>query len=283
MASLKEVTRRIKSVNNTKQITRAMKMVAAAKLRRAQISLFEARPFTDKIVDMLKRVGESTDISAHELFDIREGNKELFIVVAADKGLCGNFNAQINRYANELMDNSEGEASIIVVGRKARDYFRYRNYNIIGEYTNLGDEIEYTQAKEIADAVTAYYLGGIVDSVRVVYARFKNTLVRENASFELLPVTPIEKETGMNIEYIIDPSPEEVLDQLLPIYISMTLFRAMLESNASEQGSRMAAMEAATQNAEEMIKKLTVKRNRARQAAITTEISEIVGGAEALK
>jgi len=283
MASLKEITRRIKSVKNTQQITRAMKMVAAANLRKAQRSLFEARPYTDKTIEMLKRVGEVTDMTQHKLLDIREGNKELFIVVAADRGLCGSFNAQINRFASDLVDEVDGETSVIVVGNKAKEYFRYRNYNIVGEYTDIGDKIQYSKAREIAEAVTEYYLNGVVDRVKVVYARFKNTMVRENSSFELLPVAPIESEPGIKVEYIFDPSPEEVLDELLPRYISMTLFRAMLEAKASEQGSRMAAMDSATKNAEDMIKSLTIKKNRARQAAITTEISEIVGGAEALK
>lgn len=260
-----------------------MKMVAAANLRKAQKSLYEARPYTDKIIEMLKRIGEVTDITEHELLNIRDGSKELFIVVAADRGLCGNFNAQVNRFGSDLVDGIDGETSVIVVGNKAKDYFRYRNYNIIGEYTDLGDKIGYSQAREIAEAVTTYYLNGVVDRVKVVYARFKNTMVRENSSFELLPVAPIEGEPGIKVEYIFDPTPEEVLDELLPRYISMTLFRAMLESKASEQGARMAAMDAATKNAEDMIKTLTIQKNRARQAAITTEISEIVGGAEALK
>src|SRR6056297_1296011 len=132
MASLKEITRRIKSVKNTQQITRAMKMVAAANLRKAQRSLFEARPYTDKTIEMLKRVGEVTDMTQHKLLDIREGNKELFIVVAADRGLCGSFNAQINRFASDLVDEVDGETSVIVVGNKAKEYFRYRNYNIVG-------------------------------------------------------------------------------------------------------------------------------------------------------
>jgi F-type H+-transporting ATPase subunit gamma len=283
MANLKEITRRIKSVKNTQQITRAMKMVAAANLRKAQNSLFQARPYTDKMIEMLERIGEVTDISQHDLLSVRDVKKELYIVVAADRGLCGSFNAQLNRFASDTIDEVETDASIIVVGNKAKEYFSYRNYNIIGEYLDLGDNVSYSRAQEIAEAVTTYYLNGLVDSVKIVYARFVNTMVRKNTNFELLPVAPPQKPAGIKIEYIFDPSPESVLDELLPRYIATTLFRAMLESKASEQGSRMAAMDAATKNAEKMIKKLTIQKNRARQAAITTEISEIVGGAEALK
>ncbi len=283
MANLKEITRRIKSVKNTQQITRAMKMVAAANLRKAQNSLFEARPYTDKMIEMLGRIGEVTDITKHELLNVRDISKELYIVVAADRGLCGSFNAQVNRFASDTIDGVDSEASVIVVGNKAKEYFSYRNYNIIGEYVDLGDTIRYSKAQEIAEAVTTYYLNGLVDSVKIVYARFVNTMVRKNESLELLPVAPPERPPGIRIEYIFDPTPDKVLDELLPRYIATTLFRALLESKASEQGSRMAAMDAATKNAEKMIKQLTIQKNRARQAAITTEISEIVGGAEALK
>ena len=282
MANLKDIKRRIKSVKNTQQITRAMKMVAAAKLRRAQTELLQARPYSDKIVEMLNRVGEVTDLNEHELLTNRQGNRVLYIVVTSDRGLCGSYNAQINRFAAEIVSNND-QASIIAVGSKGRDFFGNRDFNVIGEYIDIGDNVEYSKAKEIADAVVTYFLENVFDQVKIVYAHFKNTMTRKITVHDLLPVVPPEKTEGVKVEYIFDPSPAEVLDELLPRYISVTLFRAMLESKASEQGARMAAMDAATKNAEELIKKLIILRNRARQAAITTEISEIVGGAEALK
>ena len=282
MANLKDIKRRIKSVKNTQQITRAMKMVAAAKLRRAQSTLLKARPYADKISEMLDRVGEVTDLNLHPLLQVHEGNRTLYIVIAGDRGLCGSFNAQINRFADEQMAEV-AETSVIAVGARARDYFAKGKHNLIGEYTDLGDHISYNQAHEIAEAVMTYYLNDVVDSVKIVYSHFKNSMVRTLAVHNLLPAVPPTREPGIKIEYIFDPSPEEVLDVLLPSYISTILHRAMLESKASEQGARMAAMDSATKNAEEMIKKLTIKKNRARQAAITTEISEIVSGAEALK
>lgn len=282
MANLKDIKRRIASVKNTQQITRAMKMVSAAKMRRAQSALLEARPYADKLVEMLYRIGEVTDLSEHALLEQRTGQKTLYIVVAADRGLCGGYNSHICRYAQTLLD-ADASGSVITVGSKARDFFVKRGYNVIGEYVDIGDYVSYDTAKEIADAVVAYFLNGIVDAVKVVYAHFINTVMRQQEVINLLPVAPEASGSGVKVAYIFDPSPMEVLDVLLPRYIATTLHRAMLEGKASEQGARMAAMDAATKNADEMIKKLTIKYNRARQAAITTEISEIVGGAEALK
>ncbi len=282
MANLKDIKRRIKSVKNTQQITRAMKMVAAAKLRRAQTVLLQARPYADKIIEMLARVGEVTDLNQHQLLTDRDGKRILYIVIAADRGLCGSYNAQVNRFASELIKKNP-EASVISVGTRVRDYFAKRSYNVIGEYIDVGDNIEYRQAHEIAEAVITYFLNDVVDSVKIVYTHYKNTMSRKNAVIDLLPAVPPEKREGVKVEYIFDPSPTEVLNELLPRYIATTLYRAMLESKASEQGAKMAAMDAATKNAEDMIKKLTIQKNRARQAAITREISEIVGGADALK
>lgn len=283
MASLKQINRRIKSVRNTQQITRAMKMVAAAGLRRAQRDLIQARPYTDKLVEILKRVNDVTNILEHDLLAPRTGGKELYIVFASDRGLCGSFNAYVNRFAEDLIRQHEDGAIVFTVGNKAGEYFRYRQIDIEREYTDMGDHVKLSQAEEIAEAVLERYLSGEVSKVHLIYVRFKSAMSRTQECFQLLPIIPPEADGGLKTEYILDPSPERVLDELLPRYVMMTMFRAMLESKASEQGARMAAMDAATNNAEEMIRKLTIIRNRARQAAITTEISEIVGGADALK
>lgn len=283
MANVKDIKRRIKTVRNIQQITRAMKMVAAAKLRKAQTVLENARPYSDKIVEVLERIGEVTDLTEHPLLQVRDVKHTGLIVITADKGLCGSYNANVVRETEAAIDRLKEQASIIAVGRKGRDVLRKRGHNIIGEYIDLDDYPDFTTALEIGDAVIEYYLTGLVDSVQIVYTRFINTIRRQVQVEQLLPVVPAERRAGVKVEYIFDPSPNDVLDKLLPRYIATTIHRALLEAKASEQSARMTAMDAATENAEEMIKKLTLMFNRARQAAITTELMEIVGGAEALK
>lgn len=286
MPTMQDIRRRIKSVKSTQQITRAMKMVSAAKLRRAQQSLFSARPYAIKMEDVLRRLGGRVDTSLHPLLSQREIKRTGFVVVTSDRGLAGGYNANIIRKATQTMDGyDKSNISLITVGRKGRDYFRRRHYDIQGDFVGLGEEVSFAQARLIADTVMEFYLNELLDEVYLVYPQFINTVTQRQTVVRLLPLDAPEQEkaAGGEAEYLFEPSPEAVLDSLLPRYVATLLYRALLEAKASEHGARMAAMDSATKNADEMIKRLTLSFNRARQASITREISEIVAGAEALK
>ncbi len=286
MASMQDIRRRAKSVKNIEQITRAMKMVSAAKLRRAQNTLFAARPYAAKMEAVLRRLGGRTDTSLHPLLASREVKRTGFVVITSDRGLAGGFSANVIRTAEQAMNKHEREQiALVTVGRKGRDYFKRRNYEIIGDFVGLGEEIQFSQAHTISESIIALYQGGLLDEIYLVYPEFVSTVTQRQTVTLLLPMQPpaAEKTGVAEAEYLFEPTPEAVLDSLLPRYVATLVYRALLESKASEHGARMAAMDAATKNAEELIKELTLSFNRARQAAITREISEIVGGAEALK
>ncbi|WP_066633983.1 ATP synthase F1 subunit gamma [Desulfolucanica intricata] len=283
MASARDLRRRIKSVKSTQQITKAMKMVAAAKLRRAQESVVAARPFSRMIKDVLSRVSTAAGGVSHPLLEVREPKKIAYIVITADRGLCGGFNSNVLRMTTTEFKNVN-DPVLVAVGRKSRDFFRRRNYNIAAQYVGLGENISFSQAKEIAQFVIEKYSQAEFDEVYLVFSEFVNTLVQRPTKIKLLPVEPpAEKEDAKPVEYIYEPNAESVLYELLPKYVETTIFSALLESKAGEQAARMTAMDSATSNASEMIDRLTLSLNRARQAAITKEISEIVGGAAALE
>ncbi|GAB6159029.1 ATP synthase F1 subunit gamma [Desulfotomaculum varum] len=283
MPSARDLRRRIKSIKSTQQITKAMKMVAAAKLRRAQEAAESARPFALKIKDVLSRVAAASGGASHPLLEVREIKRSAYIVITADRGLCGGFNANVlRRAANEVKEVPN--PAIIAVGRKSRDYFSRRGFDVAASYVRLGETIQFSQAKEIAKFVMDKYISGQFDEVYLIFSEFINVLSQRPTKVKLLPVeTPAEESKGPKVEYIFEPSAESVLASLLPTYVETTVFRAMLEAKAGEQGARMTAMDSATKNAKELIHKLTLSLNRARQAAITKEISEIVGGAAALE
>ncbi|MGQ9558565.1 MAG: ATP synthase F1 subunit gamma [Desulfurispora sp.] len=284
MPSLRDLRRRIKSIKSTQQITKAMKAVSAAKMRRAQEAVTMARPYAKRLIDVLGRVGSVTRGVQHPLLEVREPKNVLYVIVTADRGLCGGFNANvIRKAASELRD--QPNASLICVGRKGRDYFRKRGYNIIQQYVGLGENISAAQGKEIGEFIIEKYASGEVDAVYLIYSEFVNVLVQRPTMVKLLPAEPPQGEADESklVEYIFEPSAEEVLAALLPKYVVNTVFQALLESKAGEHSARMTAMDNATKNASEMIAKLTLSMNRARQAAITKEISEIVGGAAALE
>ncbi len=285
MATMQDIRRRIRSVRNIQQITRAMKMVAGAKLRRAQRALFAGRPYSDKMEEVLVRLGTRVDTSLHPLLAQREVKNTGFVVITADRGLAGGFAASIIRNAlRELEKRDPRSVHLITVGSKGRDYFKRRGYNLMGEYVGLGDEITFAKANLIANALTEFYLSELLDEIYLVYPSFVNALTQRQTVTRLLPLSaPTAKTEGLAAEYLFEPSPEAVLNALLPRYVSTIVYRALLEAKASEEAARMTAMEAATKNADEMIEKLTISFNRARQASITSEISEIVAGAEALK
>lgn len=283
MASAQDIRRRITSVKNTQQITKAMKMVAAAKLRRAQEAVTSARPFALKIREVLSRVAAASGGASHPLLEVREVKKTAYVVITADRGLCGGFNANVlRRAATEVKDRNTSD--VVAVGRKSRDFFRRRGFELAASYVGLGENIQFHQAKEIARFVMDKYVAGDFDEVYLVFSEFVNVLTQRPVTVKLLPVeTPAEESKGPKVEYIYEPNAEAVLSELLPTYVESTVFRAMLEAKAGEQGARMTAMDSATKNAKDMINKLTLSLNRARQAAITKEISEIVGGAAALE
>lgn len=282
MQSMRDIRRRIKSVENTQKITRAMKMVAAANLRRAQERAEGARVFSEKTREVFQNVaGAATDVSHPFLVD-RGGEKIAFILITSDRGLAGGYNVKV---INEVVNKVENKAktSLITIGRKGRDYFRRRGYNIISEYMGIEDHPTFATAQRIAREVIHLYESGVFDRVYIGYTKFKTALTQFPTVLPLLPIVPEKEEAGPKTEYLYEPSAGEVLDWILPKYLENIIYSALLEAKASEFGSRMTAMDSATENAQEMIEKLVLSYNRARQAAITTEISEIVGGAEALK
>lgn len=281
MASMRDLRRRIKSIKSTQQITKAMKMVAAAKLRKAQERVIAARPFASKLQEVLARLTASSSSVSHPLLEVREVKNICYVLVTADRGLCGGYNANIIRTNAGLLNEKPG--SMVAIGRKGRDFFRRRGIDIKAEFVGLGEEIPFSAAKEIGQVLVDYYVKGVFDEIYLVFTEFKSAITQRPVTMKLLPVEPPKNDGNVNtIDYIYEPEPEQLLAELLPKYIETTIYRALLEAKASEQGARMTAMGSATDNATEMIGKLTLSLNRARQAAITKEISEIVGGANAL-
>lgn len=286
-AGVREYKRRIRSVKNTQQITKAMEMVAAAKLRRAQENAEAARPYTETLQDTLTRLAGVAHDVKHPLLETREEVRRVgYIIISSDKGLCGAYNTNIIRAANIAMaeDTREVGTSIIAVGRKSRDFYRKRG-GVDAEFVNLGDNISYADAREIGQYVINAYENEELDEVYLVFARFINIIRQVPTVTKILPVeppSPDEKTEEHYVDYIYEPSADEILLSLLPRYIGSQIYHAMLEGKASELGARMTAMGNATENAGEIIDNLTMEMNKVRQAAITDEILDIVGGAEAL-
>lgn len=287
-AGVRDYKRRIRSVANTQQITKAMKMVAAAKLRRAQEKAESSRPYNETLRGTVARLASVAFDVRHPLLEVREEVRKVgYIVVTADRGLCGAYNTNIIRAATTAIgeDERKVETGIIAVGRKSRDFFRKRG-QIDAEFVALGDDISYADAREVAQYVINAYENEEMDEVYLVYAKFINVLRQVPTVTKLLPLDPPksegEGEVG-TVDYIYEPSAEDILVSLLPRYVGSQIYNAMLEGKASEHGARMTAMGNATSNAGEIITNLTLEMNKLRQAAITDEILDIVGGAEALK
>ncbi len=283
MPSLRDLRRRIKSIKSTQQITKAMKAVSAAKMRRAQENVLAARPFARRVRDVLGRVSAASVGVKHPLLAVREPQKTAFIIVTADRGLCGGFNANIIKKAvQEMKDRPNVE--VINIGRKGRDYCRRQGYNIAQQYVGIGETADLGLAREVARYVMDKYAAEEYDEVYIIFSQFVNVLVQRPVIQKLLPVEPPEGEDGgKKVDYIFEPDADQIMDRLLPMYVENAVFQALLESKAGEHSARMTAMDNATNNAAEMIDRLTLSMNRARQAAITKEISEIVGGAAALE
>ncbi len=287
MATLRDIRRRISSVHSTQQITKAMKMVAAAKLRRAQENILKARPYAYELRNVIGHVVQLVDHNVHPLLLKREIRKAAVVVVTSDRGLCGAFNMNIIRRATEEIAtflNEGKEVELILVGRKARDFFRHRDYPIISEHYDFFNHLDFSHAREIGGEMIRLFTEQNLDHVRVVYNEFKSAIQQNIVVEPLLPLQSVTAEETVNsVDYIYEPSPDVILETLLPKQINIQTRRILLESSAAEQGARMTAMELATENAEDMIHDLTLHYNKVRQASITKEISEIVGGAEALK
>lgn len=305
MASLRDIRNRIASVNNTQQVTRAMKMVSAAKLRKAQEGIFMTRPYAYKQREIINHLKGHVDPTAHPLFQPREVFDEaLLVIVTADRGLAGAFNANIIKLAEKVIEEryaalrDNGKLHLVCVGRKAHEHFERRGYHLIGDYRGVFSNLQFETADEIVDLLTEGYLEDRWDSVEIVYNEFKNTISQNRIAQPFLPIpteeftTPVMESSedyyvevveGKEIDYIFEPDALTLLNELVPRYLNFEFWRILLESNAAEQGARMVAMDNATTNAGELLKELKLTYNQARQAAITTEILEIVSGAEALQ
>lgn len=287
-AGVRDFKRRIRSVKNTQQITKAMKMVAAAKLRRAQEKAESSRPYNETLRGTVARLAAVAFDVKHPLLETREDVRKVgYIVVTADRGLCGAYNTNIIRAAAQAVaeDERKLDLGIVAVGRKSRDFYRKRG-QVDAEFVALGDAISYADAREVAQYVINAYENEELDEVYLVYAKFINVLRQIPTVTKLLPLeTPTQEGEADEhvVDYIYEPSAEDILVSLLPRYVGSQIYNAMLEGKASEHGARMTAMGNATANAGEMIDNLTLKMNKIRQAAITDEILDIVGGAEALK
>jgi F-type H+-transporting ATPase subunit gamma len=296
MANLRDIRNRITSVNNTQQITKAMKMVAAAKLRKAQTRMTDTRPYAGKIREVVSRLVSNTSVD-NELLSIPEENKRLlYIVIGSDRGLCGGFNNNLFKVVeSEIHGNHQSflvnkSLDLVCIGKKSIAYFNKRGYQVVNSYPGFFDSLNYPDAVEIMEHAILQFIGGKYDEVYIAYNEFKSIIAQNRIVKQVLPINPekLVEETNEDdseqvIDYIYEPGRKDILDELLPLYLKIQLWSALLESNAAEQGARMAAMDNATENAKELEQELRLKYNQARQSAITTEISEIVSGAQALE
>jgi F-type H+-transporting ATPase subunit gamma len=299
MPSLIDLRRRIRAVKNTQQITKAMKMVAASKLRRAQERIMNARPYAVQMQRVLGSVAARVDPSIHPLLTAREtrpDSRTLLIVVTADKGLCGSFNTNVIKAGAHYVADSAQPCTLGLVGRKGRDYFGRRGFDVMFEQVGIFQKLKYDDARAIAQTAMDAFLGGQVDRVMLVYNEFRSVMTQRVVVDQLLPIARAEvaatgpdfapvvagSDPRAQIDYLYEPAPQEIFNQLLPRYVEVQVYRALLESNAAFFAAQMTAMDTATKNSAEMIGNLTLYMNKVRQAAITREIIEVVSGAEAL-
>jgi F-type H+-transporting ATPase subunit gamma len=287
MASLKSIKKRIVSVKNTRQITKAMKMVSAAKLRRAQENVVAARPYAQKMGEVLQSLAGNLEGDLHPLLEKREAKKLLLVVVTSDRGLCGGFNSNLCKAGERYLKEQQGafeQISVLTVGRKGYEFLKNR-HTIYKNFSNIISKPNYQAAALLAQDVIEGYLAGEYDQVVMLYNAFRTVMSQDITFQQLLPIVPDDQGAAdeAGVEYIYEPSVNDLLAEILPKNIEVQIFKAMLESVAGEHGARMTAMDSASKNASEMIGKLTLQYNRARQAAITTELMEIISGAESIK
>lgn len=289
MANLKEVRNRITSVTSTQQITKAMKMVSAAKLKRATNAIVQLRPYANKLRDILAQVSTSVEGNDSPFTQDRVPTKVLIIVVTSNRGLAGAFNANAIKATNNLIASkyadqfAKGDVSLIAIGKRGHDFFSRRNFNVIGNHNDIFNNLDFENVSKVTEYVMDQFKAGNIDRVEVVYNQFRNAAVQILTSEQMLPLLPEQKnEDVVESDYIIEPSKEKIIEELIPKAIKIQLYKAVLDSNASEHGARMTAMDKATENAGDLLKALKLSYNQARQAAITTELTEIVSGAAAL-
>jgi F-type H+-transporting ATPase subunit gamma len=292
MPSLLDIRRRVRAVKSTQQITKAMKMVAASKLRRAQERIQQARPYASQMLRVLNSLASRVDPSSHPLLDERRSpranGRALLFVITADRGLCGSFNTNVIKSSSTfIVESQEREVALALIGRRGRDYFARRGFQVRYEQVNLFAALKFDDAKAMAKSAIEAFVSGEVDSVYLVYNEFKSVLQQRVVVERLLPIprdtfSPTsEKGAGPTVEYLYEPGPAELFKHLIPNHVEVQIYRALLESSAAEHAARMMAMDAATRNSAEMIDQLTLYMNKVRQAAITREIIEVVSGAQA--
>jgi F-type H+-transporting ATPase subunit gamma len=292
MANLKEVRNRISSVNSTQQITKAMKMVSAAKLKRATNAIVELRPYANKLKELLSNLSSSLEDGSSPFLEQREPVRVLVVAVTSNRGLAGAFNSNVIKTVNNLIAEKyseqfkAGNVSIIAIGKKAQEFYERRKYNVIGNNNEVYNDLHFNTVSAITESIMEGFLKGKYDRVEVVYNHFRNAAVQFLITEQLLPVPKSEQEeekkNAKQVDYILEPSQAEIVEQLIPKNIKIQVYRAVLDSVASEHGARMTAMDKATENAGDLLKALKLSYNQARQAAITTELTEIVSGAAAL-
>jgi len=289
MATLRDIRRRIKGVQNTEQITKAMKMVAAAKLRRAQENVVNARPYARKIAGLVNHLTTDELLAANPFFEQRNAKKVLVVVLTSDRGLCGAFNTNIIKETTKLIEEDllpqQIDYSLYCIGKKGFDFFRKRDYNVFGNKVGIFGRLKFSDAADISSEMISGYFAGNFDKIVVVYNEFKSVVRQEIVREQYLPISlnDVKKEKHLSTDYIFEPGQKEIIDSLLPKHLQSQMWRMLLESNASEFGARMTAMDNASTNAKELIRSLKITYNKARQAAITKEILEVVSGANAAK
>ncbi len=296
MATLREIRRRISGIKSIQKITKAMKMVAAARLRRAQEAILAARPYAKSIRELIARLVTEVDSSLHPLLLPREEARTLLVVVTSDRGLCGAFNSNIIRTATHYVRDrfpadrrTEHQIRLMCIGKKGAEYFGKRNYELLGRHVGIFQHLDFSNARGIVSELLSGYLAGEFDRVDVIYNEFKNVMQQRVVTEQLLPIPAdsLKAEDAMRahaiVDYIYEPAAKAIIDELLPKHLNFQMWRILLESNAAGLGAQMSAMDNATENARDLITDLTLSYNKARQASITKELLEIVGGAEALK
>ncbi|MGB2416806.1 MAG: ATP synthase F1 subunit gamma [Flavobacteriaceae bacterium] len=282
MANLKEIRNRIGSVSSTMQITSAMKMVSAAKLKKAQDAITAMRPYADKLTELLQNLSATLDAdSGSKYSEQREIKNVLLVAITSNRGLCGAFNSNIIKQANLVAERYDANVSVVAIGKKANDALS-KNFEVISNQSAVYDDLTFDNVAEIAEMLMEKFESKAVDKIEIIYNKFKNAATQEIMTEQFLPIEPLEGDTNTNLDYIFEPSKEEIVETLIPKSLKTQLFKAIRDSFASEHGARMTAMHKATDNATELRDQLKLTYNKARQAAITNEILEIVGGAEAL-
>ncbi len=284
MASLKEIRIRINAVRNIQKITKAMKMMSAVKMRKAQDRILSTRPYAFKLAKLMSQMITLTDVSGHELTKEREVKKKMLVLITSDRGLCGAFNSNIIKYTANLLKETGPDTALVTIGKKGFDFFSKRKYNVVKNFPNVFANLNIQQSNEIVSYLKNAYLTGETDSIEIIYNEFKSVIKQNITQETFLPfaVTAVEDKSLSNRDFIFEHSAKAILEELIPKDLNVKFWKALLESNASEQGARMTAMDSASNNANDLIQFLNLSYNRARQESITKELLEIVGGAEAL-